>query len=135
MSFKDNSDSCKKKLKKAQVKWLYAVAEIISSQARALAPVEFGNLRESIDYKVNVINLEAYVGTNTEYAIWVEFGTGEFAESGQGRKGGWIYFDEADGQYHFTWGQEPKPFLKPAYMGNKKELIGLLNKYLSEIGG
>lgn len=130
--FKDNSKACKNAIKKANIKWLKAAALLIQGQAKALAPVDTSNLKTSIAHKLVVSKLEAYIGTNCEYAIYVEFGTGEFAENGQGRKGGWIYTD-SEGKTVFTRGMRPKPYLRPAYRENKQALIQLLNKYLSEI--
>lgn len=130
--FKDNSRACKAAIKQAQIKWLKAAALVIQSQAKALAPVDTSNLKTSIDHKIQVSKLEAYIGTNCDYAIYVEFGTGEFAENGQGRKGGWVYTN-SEGKTIFTRGSKPKPYLRPAYRANKQALKQLLNKYLSEI--
>ncbi|WP_034849674.1 HK97-gp10 family putative phage morphogenesis protein [Clostridium hydrogeniformans] len=131
-NFKDNSKACKKAIKTANIKWLKAVALVIQGQAKALVPVDTSNLKTSINHKIVVDKLEAYIGTNADYAIYVEFGTGEFAENGQGRKGGWVYIN-TEGKAVFTKGMKPKPYLRPAYRQNKQELIKLLNKYLSEI--
>ncbi|NEZ46501.1 HK97 gp10 family phage protein [Clostridium niameyense] len=130
--FKDNSRACKNAIKMANIKWLKAAALVIQSQAKALAPVDTSNLKTNIDYKIQASKLEAYIGTNCDYAIYVEFGTGEFAENGQGRKGGWVYTN-SEGKTIFTRGSKPKPYLRPAYRANKQVLKQLLNKYLSEI--
>ncbi|KEH84948.1 MULTISPECIES: HK97-gp10 family putative phage morphogenesis protein [Clostridium] len=130
--FRDNSRACKEAIKRAELRWLQAAALVIQSQAKALAPVDTSNLKTSINHKIVVDKLEAYIGTNADYAIYVEFGTGEFAENGQGRKGGWGYVDPS-GKFHFTKGMKPKPYLRPAYRQNKQALIQLLNRYLREI--
>ncbi|KEH96847.1 hypothetical protein Z962_05620 [Clostridium botulinum C/D str. BKT12695] len=130
--FRDNSRACKEAIRTSQIMWLKAAALVIQSQAKALAPVDTSNLKTSINHKIVIDKLEAYVGTNCEYAIYVEFGTGEFAESCQGRKGGWIY-EDTQGKHHFTKGMKPKPYLRPAYRQNKEQLIQLLNKYLRKI--
>ncbi len=49
-----------------------AVAAVGYAQDRC--PVDTGTLRRSITYKV--ADKEAYIGTNVEYAPFVEFGTG-----------------------------------------------------------
>ncbi|WP_221364530.1 HK97-gp10 family putative phage morphogenesis protein [Clostridium perfringens] len=131
--FKDNSQACKNAIKMAEIKWLKAAALVIQSQAKTLAPVDTSNLKTSINHKVQVSSLEAYVGTNCDYAIYVEFGTGEFAENGNGRKGGWVYTDPS-GKTHFTMGMKPKPYLRPAFRKVKPEIKQLLNKYLAELG-
>ncbi|KEI10525.1 hypothetical protein Z957_01975 [Clostridium sp. K25] len=130
--FRNNSRACKEAIKRAELRWLQAAALVIQSQAKALAPVDTSNLKTSINHNIVVDKLEAYIGTNADYAIYVEFGTGEFAENGQGRKGGWGYVDSS-GKFHFTKGMKPKPYLRPAYRQNKQALIQLLNRYLREI--
>lgn len=50
-----------------------------SNDAKALAPVNEGFLRESINFSVD--NLHVAVGAYIEYAAFVEFGTKSFAES------------------------------------------------------
>lgn len=52
-----------------------------------------------------------YIGANNEYAAYVELGTGIYAEGG-GRPTPWVYQD-ANGNWHYTHGQKPQPFLKP----------------------
>ena len=42
-------------------------------------------------------NLAVHMGSNYENAIWEEFGTGEFAEKGDGRKGWWVYIAGSGG--------------------------------------
>ena len=96
--FVDNSAACKKAIKEAQEKWLYAVGELLVSAIRPLIPVYTSNLKTSLDYKVDIDKMEVTIGVGEEYAIYVEFGTGEFAENGQGRKGGWTYVDKVTGE-------------------------------------
>lgn len=38
-------------------------------------------------------NLAVHMGSNHPNAIWEEFGTGEFAEKGDGRKGWWVFVE------------------------------------------
>ena len=44
----------------------------VQSQAKALSPVDTGKLRASIDEVSDVARIESRVGTNTEYAPYVE---------------------------------------------------------------
>ena len=87
-----------------------------------------------IGYKVDESELVAYIGTNCEYAIYVEFGTGEFAEKGNGRKGGWVY-KTPNGEVHFTYGMPPQPYLRPAFRQNQKAIRDILADCLRELGG
>ena len=55
------------------IEGLTKVAIKMTAQAKALCPVDTGQLRNSIDYSVD--GKEAIVGTNVEHAAPVEFGT------------------------------------------------------------
>lgn len=72
----------KKKASPAQLKAaVHAGALIIEGPAKAFAPVLTGNLRRSIhsESAVNGDGAQARVGTNVEYAPYVEFGTSQQA--------------------------------------------------------
>ncbi|EHI69652.1 HK97-gp10 family putative phage morphogenesis protein [Streptococcus ictaluri] len=134
MTFINNSSLVKKSIERQAIKGLIEAAMLVEAQAVLLVPVDSGALKESIGYKVSESELIAYVGTNVEYAIWVEFGTGEFAEKGNGRKGGWIY-QTPDGKTHFTYGNKPSPYLKTAFRKTKKQVQRILEKALRDLGG
>ena len=55
--------------------------------------------------------LSVYIGSNVEYAAYVELGTGK--HTGGGRPTSWVY-EDAKGKMHKTGGNTAKPFLKPA---------------------
>ena len=74
MKFVDNSEAVKRELERAAIRGLIKASMLVESQAVLLAPVDTGALRNSIGYKVNESELVAYIGTNCEYAIYVEFG-------------------------------------------------------------
>lgn len=132
MKFVDNSKAVKRQLELAAIRGLFQAAILVESQAVLLAPVNQGALRNSIGYKVNESELVAYVGTNCEYAIYVEFGTGEFAENGNGRKGGWLY-RTADGEVHFTYGMAPQPYLRPAFRQKQNAIRKILADCLRDL--
>lgn len=73
--------------------------------------VDTGNLRSSITHQVDNDESTVYIGTNVEYAPYVELGTGKYAEGG--RPTPWGYQDN-NGNWHWTAGNPAKPFLKPA---------------------
>ena len=132
MVFKDNSMEGKERLKKATAKWLLQACILVEGQAVLLAPVSTSRLKQSIDYIVDYDELVGYVGTNVDYAIYVEFGTGEFAENGNGRKGGWMYIDPS-GEWFFTWGIEPQPYLRPAFRQTKGQIEALAKSIFGEV--
>ena len=132
MAFKDNSKQAKDAIRKAKIQWLFQACILVEGQAVLLATVDTGYMRDQIDYVVDESRLIGYVGTPAQYAVYVEFGTGEFAENGNGRKGGWVY-QALNGEWHFTLGQSPQPFLRPAFRDNKNKIESLAKKFLSRI--
>lgn len=119
---------------------LNEVGERAVSHARENAPVgtpettgiknyHGGALRNSLEYKV--IDNCVYVGTNltangAPYPVYVEYGTGIFAENG--RKTPWIWRDK-NGKFHFTHGIKPTHFLRNAVQDNKDEYLSIFKKY------
>ena len=83
--------------------------------AQALAPVGLtGHLRRSIERgDIESGAREIWVVAQALYSIFVERGTGIYAEGGGGRKTPWVY-RAANGQYYTTEGMRPQPFLNPA---------------------
>lgn len=106
-----SSEAIKKALTKS--------ALLVEADAKINCPVDTGLLRSSITH--NVYDDYAEVGTNYSYAPYIEHGTGLFAEAGNGRQTPWTYQD-ADGQWHTTIGQQPQPFLRPALDANKQKI-------------
>lgn len=100
---------------------------LVESAAKDKAPKDTGALRRSITSKVEVTgnSIEGIVFTPLEYAPYQEYGTGLYSESGNGRKTPWVYMDDK-GNYHYTRGQHPQPFLRPALEENKDKIINMI---------
>lgn len=94
--------------------------------------IDTGTLANSITHQM-ADSYTVVVGTNTPYAVYVEFGTGIYAENGQGRKTPWAYRDRK-GELHWTRGVRPRPFLKTAIQNNLNAYQTLLAKYLGGDG-
>ncbi len=109
----DNSKEAAERIKAALLKGLETCGLVAEGYAKRLCPVDTGNLRNSITHAVDEDEPAAYIGTNSEYAPYVELGTGKYAEGGGGRPTPWVYQD-AKGNWHYTHGNKPQPFLKPA---------------------
>lgn len=90
----------------------------VESQAKKNTRVDTGKTKNSWQHKVVSDTHTAYVGSNYENAIWEEYGTGEYALKGNGRKGGWVYKD-AKGDWHRTTGKKPTRALWNAFNGLK----------------
>lgn len=101
---------------------LETIGLVAERYAKEKAPVDTGRLRNSISHQVD--DETVYVGTNVEYAPFLEFGTGKFAESG-GRPTPWSYQD-SKGEWHTTNGMKPQPYLRPAiddHMSEYKQIV------------
>lgn len=136
VKFTDNSRQAKAAIDEQMKTGLEAGLMIIQAQAKALAPVDSGELRDSIGYDISQTN-NGYlgrIGSPLMHAIYVEYGTGELAKNGAGRKGGWRYKDTA-GKWHFTRGMAAQPFLLPAFRRTKKNVELTIGAKLRKVGG
>ena len=123
-----NVDGVTKVIMQAAERALEAASIHMVGEVKDRAPVESGELRRSISRTIDNSGgkLVAKVGSNLQYAVYQEFGTGEFAENGAGRKGGWVY-EGPDGKVYFTRGSKPKKFLRDAFRANKKNIKSIIN--------
>lgn len=99
----------------------------VEASAKKKAPKDSGALRRSIASKVEAEgeDIQGVVYTPLEYAPYVEYGTGLFAESGGRTNVPWVYQDD-EGNWHSTKGQKPQPFLRPALNENRKTVVKIL---------
>lgn len=103
---------------------------LVERSAKMKAPKDTGALRRSITSKVE--GLTGTVFTPLEYAPYVEYGTGLFAENGAGRKDvPWNYQDDK-GEWHSTRGQKPQPFMRPALNENRTEITRIIKEGLDK---
>lgn len=94
----------------------------VESQVKRNTRVDTGKTKNSWRHKVVDSEHTAYIGSDYENAIWEEFGTGEYAIEGNGRKGGWAYKD-AKGDWYFTHGKKPSRAFWNAYNSLKSKII------------
>lgn len=99
----------------------------VEASAKKKAPKDSGALRRSIASKVETEggDIQGVVYTALEYAPYVEYGTGLFAESNGRTDVPWVYQDD-EGNWHSTKGQKPQPFLRPALNENRKTVVKIL---------
>lgn len=76
-----------------------------------------GALKQSLTFALDLAKKAVTIGSNLFYSVYVELGTGIFAEKGNGRKTPWVWKD-FNGKWHFTRGMKAandgKGFLRPA---------------------
>ena len=129
VKFDDFSMQVKGAIDEAIMQYLYEASGELVSQTARNSPKYTGQLKNSWNYNVDEGNQESKIGSPLENAIWNEFGTGEYAAEGNGRKGGWKYEDD-DGGWHFTRGKVPQRTLKKSYDALKPKLIKLAEEVM-----
>jgi HK97 gp10 family phage protein len=98
---------------------------LVERSAKEKAPKDTGALKQSITSKVE--NDKGVVFTPLEYAPYVEYGTGLFAEESGRKDVPWNYQDDK-GNWHSTSGQKPQPFLRPALDENRERIIEIIKE-------
>jgi HK97 gp10 family phage protein len=105
---------------------------LLEREAKMKAPKDTGALRNSITSKIehDGEELSGIVFTPLEYAPYIEYGTGLFAENGGRTEVPWSYQDD-EGNWHSTSGIHPQPFMRPAFDENREEIVKILAEGLT----
>ena len=101
---------------------------LVENDAKRRCPVDTGELRMSITHEIEETSENrtiGAVGTNLEYAPYVEYGTGLFAEKGGRKDVPWNYKDD-EGEWHSTRGMQPQPFMRPALQENRERIMNYI---------
>ena len=122
VKFTNNSAQVKAALDDAARAYLYEAGGELEAQVKMNTRVGSGQLKNSWTYNVDESKGECVVGSPLENAIWEEFGTGEYAVHGDGRKCGWFYQDDK-GKWHHTFGKTPNRAFQSAFNTLKSALI------------
>lgn len=110
-----------------------AGAVIVKNDAKRRVPKRTSTLSRSIHFesKLTRTGAVAEVGTDVEYAKYVEFGTGIHAEGGIGRQTPWAY--KVNGRWYFTRGQRPQPYLRPALSENREAVVQEIRDAMADL--
>lgn len=110
---------------------------LVENEAKIKCPVDTGQLRQSITHQVE--GNTGVIGTNVEYAPYVEYGTGKYASGpyeGKGRQTPWAFIDPKTGDLIWTAGQKPanngKGFLEPALLENEEKILKLIEEEIKK---
>lgn len=126
--------------------------DLVEGSAKGKAPKDTETLRRSITNRIEVIGNEVsgIVFTPLEYAPYIEYGTGIYAENGNGTSGYWVYVGDKDYdpnrkksgkrytlqeakqivaimrskglKAYYTNGMHPQPFMRPALKENEQNI-------------
>lgn len=156
LEFEDNRLKVKEALFDAGEAFLHEACGELQAKTQRNSRVDTGQTKGSYEYNISGSFMagEQYgqVGSNLENAIWEEFGTGEYALHGDGRKGGWYIPEEKltakakskmqrrvgkNGKvFYFTKGKTPNRPMYNAFTALKNKLIKRYADILrSKIGG
>ena len=113
---------------------------LVHAQAKALAPVDTGNLAGSIHPKV-ITKGRTIIGkvyTNLSYAPFVEFGTGIKGDGTYPNKKlvltyratPWVYTPDDGETFYHTEGQVAQPFMYPSIKRNEKKIKAMFKEAL-----
>lgn len=123
--FTDNSERFLQELQRKKRKFGEQSGLFLESQAKKnitefqhngkTGYIDTGRARNSIThtYTVSDDNFSIYIGSNVEYFVWLEIGSGIYASDGKGRKTPWLYTDDK-GEKHWTKGLLPSHSLQRA---------------------
>ena len=106
---------------------------LVERSAKQNAPKGTGELRRSITSKVeaDADEVKGVVFSPLEYAPYIEYGTGLFAEEEGRADVPWCYQDD-EGNWHSTSGQPPRPYLRPALNDNRERIKEMLKDGLGQ---
>lgn len=99
----DNTEAVKNATRLAVYRALNAVGLQAEGYAKRLCPVDTGNLRNSITHGFEMDGFVAFIGTDVEYAAYVEYGTSK---------------------------TKAQPYLKPAVENHTSEYAKIFQTYL-----
>lgn len=132
VEFTDNRIKVEAALDDAVIAFLYeAAGEVEAQTKRAQTRVDTGQTKGAWTHHVDEDKGEAVIGNPLENAIWEEYGTGEYALKGNGRKKPWVYKDER-GNWHTTHGKKPLRPLQKAFDKTKSKIIKRLGSILNQ---
>jgi len=152
VEFHDYSINVKAELNDTTKGWLHTWANEIASKARDTVQMDGEQgvqLRKSYRADVDDGAGVAQIGTPLESGYWEEYGTGEYAVHGDGRKGWWVWKDgyqgnggkvlteaeakaiaASDPSLHASNGREPSYTLEKAFTTTKPKAIADLETKL-----
>ena len=128
IKFIDHTEQVKAVIADLAMSSLEEAAGELESQVKQNTVVDTTKTKNSWQHRVTKDGEDyvAAVGSDYENAIWEEFGTGEYALNGDGRKGGWAYEDPKTGETIWTRGKRPRRPFHHAYSTMKNKIIKFL---------
>jgi HK97 gp10 family phage protein len=108
ISFRSNRPQVQRAIDDAVDATLEAIGLYVEGEAILRCPVDTGNLKGSLTHKVDKPDKEVHIGTNVDYAAYVEKGTSRM---------------------------RAQPYLEPAVMNNVSNIKQIAERGLQQIDG
>lgn len=130
-----NVSEAKSRLEGAQKAGLLAALLTVERYAKQYSRVGSkggGSTRDSYSHEIQgggEAQMVGAIGSDMMNAVYEEYGTGEFAEAGNGRKGGWVYYDPLNGEFYFTYGKKPNKPLRRAGAVSRNEVQSIIAQH------
>ena len=134
VQYENNSVTVKSEMTDAINRFLAEAGGEIQNAAVENSRTATGQTKGSYKYKV-VPDSQAstvYIGSDYQNAIWEEYGTGEFALKGNGRKSPWTY-KSSDGHFYRTHGKTANRPLHRAFVSTKEKIKRRLRQVLKSL--
>ena len=158
----NNKSQVERELQDAIEAALEAIGQQAESHAKgnitSAGRVDTGHLRNSIAHEVRSSEDAVYIGSNLDYAVYNELGTGIYADGGSTGSGWWVYvaggakssehhgkrYDEAKARQivailrskgldaHMTQGMKPIHFLRDAAQNHSAEYKAIAEAQLKK---
>lgn len=136
IKFKNNCTIVSAEMEREILNFLEEAGAELESQTMQNSRVDTGETKGSYGHAVVKKNggAEVQVGSNLENAIWEEYGTGEYAIKGNGRKTPWVYQD-AQGNWHKTTGKKAQRPLFKAFTAKRGIIERRASQIMKGLGG
>lgn len=133
--FENNSVQVMNVIKETAIAWLHEASGEIEAQTKdnydAAGRVDTGETKGSFKHHVDEGELKSTIGSDMENAIWEEYGTGIYAESG-GRQTPWVYMDPKTGNFYTTRGKKGHRPFQHAYDSKQSTIIRMAEEKFGE---
>ncbi|ANU28455.1 HK97-gp10 family putative phage morphogenesis protein [Planococcus versutus] len=120
------------KVEKRAKQIVLETAQIIQAQVKARAPRDGGHLIDSVTLEIENGGYTAVVHVGAFYAIYVNYGTGIYAEGPGGsraKKIPWVYFSEKLGRFVTTSGMRAQEFWEPAVDAGERHFMREMRRF------
>ena len=150
--FEDFSIRVKKVIENAAIAGLYEAASELESQVKQNSRRDTSKTMGSFKHYVDDSALTAFIGSDSINSLYEEFGTGEYALEGKGRKGAWyvpadkvtgrkkpayfgqvIVIEKNGKKFYKTNGKKPTKAFQLAYKYKKNALIRIIENKMRGI--